>query len=115
MKSIIATTFSLLLCCAGTAGAQQALHEGHKNKLDTNANGRVSQQEYRSFMSNAFKVLDTDKNGALDPSETVNILSGSQFSVADTNEDGRVSRNEFTDQVMKDFAAADKSGDGHLQ
>lgn len=115
MKSIIATSVSLILCCVGAASAQQAMHEGHKNQLDTNDNGAVSQQEYQSFMSTAFKNLDANKNGSLDQSETANVLNAGQFSAADANKDGRVSRNEFMDRVMQDFAAADKSGDGHLQ
>lgn len=109
MKSLIPTAVSIFLCCAGAAGAQQAMHEGHKT------NGSVSMQEYQSLVSNVFIKLDADKNGALTQSETSNVLTGSQFPATDTNDDGRVSRSEFSDRVMQDFSTADKSGDGHLQ
>ncbi|MHC1551503.1 EF-hand domain-containing protein [Phyllobacterium sp. K27] len=115
MKSIIATTVSLFLAWAGAAAAQQAMHQGHKDQLDTNNNGTVSQQEYQSFMTNAFKNLDADKNGSLSQTETADVLNASQFAATDENKDGRVSRSEFMNRVMQDFAAADKSGDGHLQ
>lgn len=115
MKSIFATTVFLFLCYAGTAAAQQAMHEGHKDQLDTNDNGSVSQQEYQSFMSNAFKKLDVNKNGALDKSETTDVLSAGQFTATDKNKDGSVSHKELMDRVMQDFTVADKSGDGYLQ
>lgn len=115
MKSIIAMTASLLLLCPGAALAQQAMHEGHKDHLDTNDSGAVNQQEYQAFMTKAFDQLDANKDGSLSQAETTDVLQADQFAATDANRDGRVSRDEFMSQVMKDFAAADKSGDGRLQ
>ncbi|WP_423208984.1 EF-hand domain-containing protein (plasmid) [Paracoccus yeei] len=115
MKSIIATTISLLLSCAGAATAQQALYQGHKDQLDTDNSGAVSQQEYQAFMTSAFDRLDADNNGSLSKSETGTILNADQFAATDADGNGRVSQSEFMDRVMRDFAATDTSGDGHLQ
>jgi Ca2+-binding EF-hand superfamily protein len=115
MKSIIATTVSLLLSCTGAAMAQQSMYEGHKTQLDTNKNGDVNQQEYQAFMTQAFDKLDANNDGSLSKAETGQILNADQFAATDANSDGRVSQNEFMDRVMKDFAAADKGGDGRLQ
>lgn len=115
MKSVIATTFSLLLSCTGAAMAQQAMYEGHKTQLDADKNGDVSQQEYQAFMTQAFDKLDANNDGSLSKAETGQILKPDQFAATDANGDGRVSQNEFMDRVMKDFASVDKSGDGRLQ
>ena len=37
------------------------------------------------------------------------------FAALDANKDGRVSREEFMNQVKKDFASADRGGDGELK
>lgn len=115
MKSIAAMTVSLLLLCPGAAMAQQAMHEGHKDQLDTNDSGAVNRQEYQAFMAKAFDKLDADTNGSLSKAETADVLDADQFAATDANGDGRVSRDEFMNRVMKDFATADKSGDGRLQ
>lgn len=115
MKSILAMTTSLLLLCTGAAMAQQAMHEGHKDQLDTNDSGAVNRQEYQAFMTKAFDTLDADNDGSLSQAETADILKADQFAATDANRDGRVSQDEFMSRVMKDFAAADKSGDGRLQ
>ncbi|MET3579055.1 Ca2+-binding EF-hand superfamily protein [Mesorhizobium robiniae] len=115
MKSIIATTASLLLLCTGAATAQQSMYEGHQDQLDTDDNGAVNRQEYQAFMTEAFEKLDADNNGALNQAETADVLNADQFASTDASGDGRVSRDEFMNRVMKDFAAADKSGDRRLQ
>lgn len=43
--------------------------------MDTNKNGKISKQEYMSFMEAEFDRLDKDKSGELDPAE----LSHSQL------------------------------------
>jgi hypothetical protein len=37
--------------------------------MDTDQNGKVSRQEFMSFMQKEFDRLDRDKNGELDPKE----------------------------------------------
>lgn len=115
MKSVIATTFSLLLSCTGAAMAQQTMYEGHMKQLDADKNGTVNRQEYQAFMTQAFDKLDANNDGSLSKAEAGQVLKPDQFATTDANGDGRIGQNEFMDQVMKDFAAADKGGDGHLQ
>lgn len=82
---IIALWFALAIVMTGIAIAQQtnmsvakqqktiALgHEEVKRLLllmDTNKNGKISKQEFLSFMEAEFDRLDTDKSGELDPKE----------------------------------------------
>jgi Ca2+-binding EF-hand superfamily protein len=115
MKSVIATTASVLMLCTGVAMAQQqAIYEGHRDHLDTDDNGAVSQTEYQAFMRDAFNRLDGNNDGYLTQDDVSSVLSGNQFSGMDSNGDGRVSRQEFTTQVTKDFQSADNNGDGQL-
>lgn len=46
--------------------------------MDTNKNGKISKEEYMSFMEKEFDRLDKDKSGELDPQE----LTRSQLRVS---------------------------------
>ncbi|WP_163264267.1 EF-hand domain-containing protein [Chelativorans alearense] len=117
MKKTIFAALSGLLIFAGTAAAQteMPMHEGHLNELDANASGAVNQQEYQTFMTQAFGRLDANGDGYLVETETTQVLNADQFAATDANGDGRVSQDEFMNRVMQDFAAADRSGDGRLE
>jgi EF hand len=53
----------------------QALKDAQVKQLlllmDTDKNGKISKQEWMSFMEAEFERLDKDKNGELDPKELV--------------------------------------------
>ena len=80
--------FALVAAAAGqrasTPKAQdkKALGEAEVKQLlllmDTDKNGKISKQEYMSFMEAEFDRLDKDKSGELDPKE----LTQSQFRVS---------------------------------
>jgi Ca2+-binding EF-hand superfamily protein len=67
----------------GTANAQKASTPKEQNKvalgeddvrqllllMDTDKNGKISKQEYMSFIAAEFDRLDKDKSGELDPKE----------------------------------------------
>jgi Ca2+-binding EF-hand superfamily protein len=53
--------------------------------MDTDKNGKVSKQEYMSFMEAEFDRLDKDKSGELDPKE----LSQSRLRVSHSSHFGR--------------------------
>ena len=114
--TLFASVFGLLLG-SGVVAAQDApaLHEGHLSHLDTDENGTLSRAEYETFMANAFSKLDQDDDGHLTQHDVSSILTADQFAATDANGDDRVSRDEFMAQVMQDFQAADRTGDGHLQ
>ncbi|GGE50297.1 calcium sensor EFh [Agaricicola taiwanensis] len=116
MRTILFATAISLLLGSSLAIAQQApsMHEGQLNQLDSDKNGGISRAEYQTFMTGSFAKLDSNADGVLAQSEVANLLTPQQFSSLDANGDGRVSRNEFMNQVMKDFASADRGGDGQL-
>ena len=80
--------FALVAAAAGqkasTPKAQDkaALGESEVKQLlllmDTDKNGKISKQEYMSFMESEFDRLDKDKSGELDPKE----LTQSQLRVS---------------------------------
>ena len=117
MRKFFLAAFLGILAGATSSYAQQsgAMQEGHLKQLDTSKNGSVSKAEYQTFMTEAFAKLDANSNGSLIETEVTGILTARQFGSLDANDDGRVTRTEFINQVMKDFALADRSGDGQLK
>jgi hypothetical protein len=85
LSGIAVAAASLLVIAAmlGTAIAQKTAPPKANDKLalgaeevkqllllmDTDKNGKISKQEFMSFMEKEFDRLDTDKNGELDPKE----------------------------------------------
>lgn len=114
-KTILAAALTLLAGTGLAIAQAPAMHEGHLDPIDTNDDGGVSQREYRTFMAESFTRIDGNGDGVLVQSEVAEVLSPEQFAAVDANGDGRVSRDEFMQQVMSDFASADRGGDGHLR
>ncbi|PSJ60529.1 EF-hand domain-containing protein [Kumtagia ephedrae] len=117
MKKLALTAACVVFLGNGIATAQQApaMHEGQLNQLDTDKSGGVSKAEYQTFMSAAFSKIDASGDGSISQDEVAKMLTPDQFSSMDANGDKRVSRSEFMGQVMKDFAGADRAGDGQLK
>ena len=77
--------FALNRAAAPAREDRQRLKEDEVNLLfflmDTNKNGKISKQEWMTFMSGEFDRLDTDKSGDLDPKELAQLsLRRSNFS-----------------------------------
>jgi Ca2+-binding EF-hand superfamily protein len=85
---IVVLVFALVSVAAGQRAStpkvqdKKALGESEVKQLlllmDTDQNGKISKQEYMSFMEAEFDRLDKDKSGELDPQE----LTQSQFRVS---------------------------------
>ncbi|KFI30653.1 hypothetical protein CDV50_09985 [Haematobacter massiliensis] len=114
----------LILACAATLLATPVfaqttsvglIDERVLQLMDSNGDGAVTRAEMQAYAERAFTQLDTNGNGRLEPSETSQILSASQFQIIDKDGNGWLSKKEFTDQLMADFASADKNGDGMLR
>ncbi len=115
-KAVLVAAFVACQCTLSFAQAQTAaIHQGHKDQLDTNKDGTVQRGEYQTFMAAAFTGLDKNKDGRLSKPEVGTILTVEQFSATDGDANGSISQAEFMNRVMADFAAADRSGDGALQ
>jgi Ca2+-binding EF-hand superfamily protein len=75
--------FAAVLATLGAAAAQKQANPVEPNRLslgqeqvkqlllvmDTDKNGKISKQEWMSYMSAEFDRLDTNKSGELDPKE----------------------------------------------
>ncbi|MCL6282349.1 hypothetical protein M3P21_02310 [Ruegeria sp. 2012CJ41-6] len=105
----------IALGLAGAASAQVSEMEGASlDLIDKDGDGAVSPSEYRDFSNFAFEQMDTNKNGSLSAAELGAAGAGEHMSSTDANGDGKVTKSEMSDQMTKDFTAADKDGDGHL-
>ncbi|WP_334176576.1 EF-hand domain-containing protein [Pseudoxanthobacter sp.] len=92
-----------------------AIYSGQVAVIDTNGDGTVTKEEFITFMAAAFDKIDTNKDGYISRKEAKGLIPTEIFVVVDTNKDGRISRKEYMLQAEKDFAAADKNGDGVLK
>lgn len=104
---------ALTLAVAGSADAQ-SLSSGHLAAIDANGDGTVDKAEFDAFVAAAFDRLDVNHDGHITFQEGTAVISPEQFKAVNTNGDDGISREEFTSQVLKDFAAADKDGNGVL-
>ena len=94
------------------------------HKIDTNADGMVSQGEWDAYQQKLFSMLDADNSAALDSTEFMkghhnevasfatggfaNALRTSEmFSKLDADHDGKVSRDEFLAYQSKLFDMMD--------
>ena len=65
-------------------------------------------------MEVTFVTLDVNKDGNLEWSEAQEIIPLAAFKTGDADANNALSRAEFDAQVLKDFMAADRNGDGTL-
>jgi Ca2+-binding EF-hand superfamily protein len=112
-------------------GAQVAEQSGHGSKraqaifdkIDTNHDGVVTQEEYLAAATAQYKALDTAGNGQVTAAEiaTSPKALGRDNQVAqhivkklDSNGDGVVSQDEYLAAAKARFAKLDKNGDGFI-
>ena len=113
MKRILsaATAFALLLALTATAGAADGKKKTKKKgksaapdatalftKLDTNADGKLTKDEF-----SAFKGFGKKADAAKEP-KGLSAARDDWFSKLDTNQDGTLSKEEFA--KLKDVVAA---------
>ena len=101
----VATLAIAVFACAGAAHAQSA--GDYFSLVDTNRNGRISLTEYLERFSWAFRQMDGNGDGVLEPREQLVAGSprltlaehharlGAQFRKQDADHDGSLSRREF--------------------
>jgi hypothetical protein len=111
MRTILTTAAALAL---GTAVSAQTMTTDHLAALDTNGDRAVDSAEFGDFVARAFRSTDANADGLLTADETAGVLPSELFDAADINGDAGISPDEFMGQAQKDFAAADRDGNGQL-
>jgi Ca2+-binding EF-hand superfamily protein len=77
-----------MICAAGLAGgvfvsaARAQSTSDFVARMDTDGDGRVSLPEYTDYMSYAFRRMDADGNGVLEPSEQL-VPNGKRLTIAE--------------------------------
>lgn len=131
---VVAAAAVSLLLAGGTALAQQKAGQGGMGRsddtpfesIDTNGDGRLSQDEVKAWAEGVFGAMDSDSNGSLTQEEymavrmgpgagsagnkareaTMQAAKAERFKAMDTDHNGAVSHDEFMANAEKRFAAA---------
>lgn len=100
--------------------------QGFLQKFDSNGDGKVGKDEFKSSMEKRFQLMDTDGNGTVSVEEFQQYREQQQgdkgkakkIAKHDTDGDGSISKEEFLAPRIKrleaKFAELDKNGDGKL-
>ncbi len=83
------------------------------SQVDTDGNGKIDHEEFRSHMLDTFYRADVNRDGALSGNE-LNELNSKRVPTADKNGDGRIDMKEFLNATSADFRAADTNRDNVL-
>jgi len=117
-KIMIAAACGAAALAAFGAMAQETtevvITTGHLAAMDSNADGHVDRDEFKTFVNNQVGKLDKDADGAVSWSEAELGMDRNTFDALDANKNSSLSRSEVEAQSEKDFAAADRDGSGVL-
>jgi len=120
----VAATASTQTATAPTAAGPRAQFAQRRfDKLDTNHDGVVTQDEFVAAAVARFQALDTQGTGQVTAAEIVNSpkaqarvnrVAEHLVKRMDSNGDGAVSQDEFLAAAKKRFERMDKNGDGFI-
>jgi len=101
------------------------IKRGFLEKFDVNKDGKVSKEEFKSYMGKRFQRMDVDKDDVITIDELGQYERGQQkkrkkskLARLDSDGDGSISKEEFIapriKQIEKKFLKLDKNKDGKL-
>jgi hypothetical protein len=102
---------------AGPSPSQEALVKSEPEVWDSNHDGVVTCDEWKSFLGRIFALADRNHDGHLDPSEFATVrkaggaLAEADFGYFDENQDGKITRDEFVGKPSEFILRYDKNGD----
>lgn len=85
---------------------------------DTNKDGRIDRMEYFGRLTDAFFIIDANRDGHLTLDEIkrqVPDADPARIKAADTNRDGTLSLDEYLRALDQDLDAFDRNADGALE
>jgi Ca2+-binding EF-hand superfamily protein len=126
-KTILLTLLTAL--ALGTTALAQGRHGGgfgphFFERLDANADGKVSRDELRTDVQRRFAEFDLDKDGKISATELQSRVAtkrgemqarmAERITKADVNADGKWTKDELSRMPAQIFTKLDKNGDGVL-
>lgn len=120
IKTPILMTLLGALALSSTATAEPGPGK-HFEKLDTNADGKISAEEFSTHQAARFQTADSDKNGKVTLAELKAARDkhakdrfANRLSRLDQNQDGKISRDEAKQMSDDKFNRVDANSDGVL-
>lgn len=117
-RSVLLLLSLALLTAPVPSGADQPLdRRAVLQSADTNSDSRIDRVEFHQRTTEAFFLLDANKDGSLVPDEIIAGVQGAdpqKIKAADGNEDGKINIHEYHHALSRDFDTADTNSDGVL-
>jgi len=107
IKTLLLTVFGMFAAC-GPIVAQADF-----SQTDTDKNGSIDFEEFRSRNVDTFYHADGNRDGVLSDDE-LDILNSERLSETDVNNDQQLDLREFLNSTGSDFRNADQNGDHML-
>jgi Ca2+-binding EF-hand superfamily protein len=108
---------------SGATDARTTPFQHLLQKMDTNGDGRISEQEFLAAAAARFKTIDSANTGRVDAQQMLDSPAAAQrlqhraehfVSRLDTAGNGYVTQDEVATAAQKRFARMDRNGDGKL-
>jgi len=115
--SVLLLSLALLSVPMASGVAQPLDKRAVVQSADTNNDSRIDRVEFHHRTTEAFFLLDANKDGSLTLEEIVTGVQEAnpqKIKAADGNEDGQIDIHEYHNALSRDFDAADTNSDGVL-
>ena len=108
-KILYSVSAAMLFCLSSPVLSSEMF-----DQADTDGNGAIDTEEFRTHMIDTFYLSDSDKNGVLNDAE-LDVVNQDRLPDADKNADSVLDLREFLNSTNMDFDARDENDNDLLE